>query len=107
MASYRKRSSTKQEEKVLEPFTESEGSEFEQEDKELSEFLNVTASEIFEQIEREEESPSFIEPVIAPTEYIEKTPNSGVLETAPSVTPAKKLKPKRNPRNIPRFSKVK
>lgn len=109
MASYRKRSSAKQEEKVSEFFTESGGSELEQEEKELSEFLDAATFETLEQIELEEkeEIVAFIEPVITPTEYVGKDPGSNEPETTSTVIPVKKLKPKRHQRNIPRFSKMK
>ena len=107
MATTRKRSSG---------FTNESGSV--SEEKQLEEFLDAAAVEMFETLSREEEASTeetqvvkpFVEEIIVPTEdlgprFLEKEAEPA---PAPKPTPAPELKPrpKRHPRNVPRFSRT-
>jgi hypothetical protein len=73
------------------------------EKQEIEEFLEVTAAELFEEIEKAEEIIKEITPTEAPdTRFVETSPE----ETKPESPKIELKKPKRPARNTPRFSRT-
>jgi hypothetical protein len=83
------------------------------EEKEIQEFLDVAATEMFETISREEEKAVEEKPFIAPE--ITPTPDAGPRFLPKEEQPAAKapqappqpVAPRRHPRNVPKFSRTK
>ena len=94
MATPRKRPSTGFSGKPAEENTEKQ---------EIEEFLEVTAAELFEEIEKAEEIIREITPTEAPgPRFVEPLPE----ETKPEPPRVELKKPKRPARNTPRFSRT-
>jgi hypothetical protein len=95
MATPRKRSTSGFSEKPKDENVESQ---------EIEEFFDSAFAEVVEQVEKQEEQ---VLPEIIPTEdagprFVE-TP---VVETQPEPVKIEEKKPKRHPRNVPRFSRI-
>ncbi len=82
----------------------------------VEEFLDESATEMFETIsrtEKEAEAPlPVILPEITPTEdvgprFVEEPPTSTPKVATPPATPHLQPPPKRHPRNVPKFSRFK
>ena len=89
-------------------FTEKPKSEAETEEKEVEEFLDAAATEMFETISQKEEEPAPVVEELAPP-VVRQDPPLPAPEppavTKPALAPRPKL-PRRPQRNVPRFSRV-
>lgn len=89
-------------------FTEKPKSEAETEEKEIQEFLDAAAAEMFETISQEEEEPAPVIEELAPPVVRQDPPLPAPEPPAvakPALAPRPKL-PRRPQRNVPRFSRV-